>query len=211
MRVPRKSAAPCGRNRRVHGFDRMRIFRADVDVALCGADGDGGDGHALDHHEGIALHDHAVGKGAAVAFVGVADDVFAARARVRHRLPLDAGRETCAAAAAQARRRDVGEDRIRRQRQRALQPLVAAMGAVIVERAGVADAAAGEGEAGLALQPGNSSATPSRRMCGPLDWPSPRTGRGYRPGSPGHTPRGPSRSPPRPSAPANKARASRFG
>ena len=54
----------------------VRIFRADIDVALGGADRDAGDGHAFDQHEGIAFHDHAVGEGAAVAFVGVADDVF---------------------------------------------------------------------------------------------------------------------------------------
>src|ERR1700732_1699929 len=71
--------APCGRDRRIHRLDRMRIFRADIDVALAGADGDSRDRHALDHHQGIALHDHAIGKGAAVAFVGVADDIFALR------------------------------------------------------------------------------------------------------------------------------------
>jgi len=55
----------------------MRIFRADVDVALGRADGDARDRHAFDHDEGVALHDHAIGEGTAVAFVGVADDVFA--------------------------------------------------------------------------------------------------------------------------------------
>ena len=43
-------------------------------------------------HEGIALHDHAVGKGAAVALVGVADDVFLRRpapsATVSHLMPV---------------------------------------------------------------------------------------------------------------------------
>ena len=60
------------------------IFGADVDVALGRADGDAGDDHALDQDEGIAFHDHAVGEGAAVALVGVADDVFL-RARRRPR------------------------------------------------------------------------------------------------------------------------------
>src|SRR5690606_16842211 len=62
-----KAAAPRRLDRIVHDGDRVRIFRADVDVALGRADGDAGDGHALDEHEGIALHDHAVGEGAAVA------------------------------------------------------------------------------------------------------------------------------------------------
>jgi hypothetical protein len=35
-----------------------------------------GDCHALDEGEGVTLHQHAVGKGAAVTLVGVADDVF---------------------------------------------------------------------------------------------------------------------------------------
>ena len=35
-------------------------------------DRDAGNRHALDQHEGITLHDHAVGEGAAVALVGIA-------------------------------------------------------------------------------------------------------------------------------------------
>ena len=155
MRDPEEACAVRRRDRRVHRLDRMRIFAADVDVALGGADSDRGDRHALDDDEGIAFHDHAVGEGAAVAFVGVADDVFAVGFGVRDRLPFDAGRKTGAAAAAQAGGGDVGEDRLRRQRQRALKTLVAAMGAVVVDRARVDDAAAREGEAGLPLQPGD--------------------------------------------------------
>ena len=147
------AGAPGGRDRGIHRRHRMRIFRADVDVAFGRADGDAGDRHALDHDEGIALHDHAVGKGAAVAFVGVADDVFAVGAGLRHGLPLDAGRESCAAASAQSGRRDVGEDFVRGQRQRALQPLVAVMGAVVADRAGIDHAATRERQAVLPLQP----------------------------------------------------------
>ena len=151
------AGAPRGLDRRVHRRDGVRIFRADVDVALGGADRDGGDRHALDHHEGIAFHDHAVGEGAAVAFVGVADDVFAVGAGLRHRLPLDAGREAGAAAAAQAGGGDIGEDGVRCQLQRALEALIALMGAVILDRARIDHAAAGEGQAGLPLEPRESS------------------------------------------------------
>src|SRR5262245_38005832 len=51
-------------DRDLHGLDGMRIFGADIDVAVSGADGDAGNGHALDEDEGIAFHDHAVGEGA---------------------------------------------------------------------------------------------------------------------------------------------------
>ncbi|MGY4455959.1 hypothetical protein ACVWZR_010619 [Bradyrhizobium sp. i1.3.1] len=75
--------------------------------------------------------------------------------RLRDGLPLDAGREARTAAATQAGCGDLGEDRIRAERQRALEALIAVMGAVVVERARIDHAAAGEGEAGLALQPGD--------------------------------------------------------
>jgi hypothetical protein len=90
--------------------DGMRIFGAQIDIALGRADRDAGDRHALDQHEGVALHDHAVGEGAAVALVGVADDVFVAGLRVVHGLPLDAGREARAAAPAQAGGGDLLDD-----------------------------------------------------------------------------------------------------
>ena len=93
-----------------HGRHRVRIFRADVDETLGRAGGDAGDRHALDQDEGIAFHDHAVGEGAAVALVGVADDVFALRSRIEHGLPLDAGREAGAAASAQAGFGHLGDD-----------------------------------------------------------------------------------------------------
>src|SRR5262249_27184391 len=121
-----------GRDRRVPRGDRMRIFGADVDVALSSANGDACDGHAFDHHEGIAFHYHAIGEGAAVALVGVADDELAVGARLRHRLPLDTSWKAGAAAPTQSGCRDVSKDLVRRQHQRALQALVAAMGPKVI-------------------------------------------------------------------------------
>ena len=77
------AAAPRRSDRRLQRDPRMRIFGADIDVALGRADRDAGDRHAFDQHEGIALHDHAVGEGAAVALVGIADDVFLRRPSCR--------------------------------------------------------------------------------------------------------------------------------
>ena len=91
-------------------FDRVGIFRPNVDVALRGTARDGCDGHAFDEAEWIAFHQHAVGVGAAVAFVGVAGDVLFSGREIVNRLPLDAGREAGAAASAQARCRDFGDD-----------------------------------------------------------------------------------------------------
>ncbi len=135
--------------------DGDRIFGAAIDVALGGADGDAGNGHALDQDERIALHDHAVGEGAAVALVGVADDVFLCGAGLRHGLPFDAGREAGAAAATQSGLEDLLDDRFRTDCERAREPAIAAMRAVIVERHRIDDAAAREGQPRLPLQPGD--------------------------------------------------------
>ena len=88
----------------------MGIFGADIDVAHRSAGGDRGDGHAFDEGEGIAFHQHAIGKGAAVALIGVAADVFLVGGCFEHRLPFDAGGETGATASAQPRVGDFLDD-----------------------------------------------------------------------------------------------------
>ena len=143
----------CG-DRLLHGGDGVRIFRADIDVALGGADGDAGNGHALDEHEGVALHHHAVCECAGVALVGIAADVFLVRRGVEHRLPLDAGGEARTAAAAEAELGDFGHDGGACEAQRLAQAFEAAMRHIIRNRDRVGDAAAGEGKAFLILQIG---------------------------------------------------------
>lgn len=131
----------------------MRVFRAQVDIATGRPDRDRGDRHALDHQIGVAFEQHAVGEGAAITLVGIADDVFLLCPGVVDRLPLDAGREAGAATAAQARRLHRLDDLAAGERQRLLQSLEAAMGAVIRDREWIGDADALEGEALLALHP----------------------------------------------------------
>src|SRR5271154_6584913 len=96
--------------RRVGGADGclerppgVRIFPAQIDVAAVGARRQAGDGHALDEHERIALHDHAVGESARITFVCVADDVLLSARSAELRLPLDPRGERVAAPAWKAR------------------------------------------------------------------------------------------------------------
>ena len=145
----------------LHGPDRIGIFGADVDVALAGADRVARDRHAFDHRERIAFHQHPVGVGARVALVGVADDVLAVCRGVGCRLPLYACRKSCAAAATQPGGRHFLDCAGRPQVARTRQPAIAAMGAVVVEREWIDDAAPGEGDPRLALQEGD--------LLGPAD------------------------------------------
>ena len=89
----------------------MGVFRADVDIPLCSAGRDGRNRHPLDEAIGVAFHDHAVGEGAAVTFVGVADDIFLGCVGLGDRAPFDAGREARPAPASQARKDHVLDSR----------------------------------------------------------------------------------------------------
>ncbi len=70
-----------------------------VVVAAPGADGEGGDDHALDDGVRVEPHEVAILESPGLAFVGVADDVLFRRA-LGHEAPLQAGWKTGAAAAA---------------------------------------------------------------------------------------------------------------
>ena len=87
-------------------LDRERVLVAHVHVAfhraVAGADGVGGDDHALDDAVRVALEHGAVHERARVALVGVADDVVLLAGVGAAVAPLPARGEAGAAAAAQA-------------------------------------------------------------------------------------------------------------
>ena len=131
--------------------------------------------------------------------------------RIEHRLPLDAGREAGAAAAAQAGLGDLLDDVGRRHRDRVLQALQAAMRLVVVERQRVGDAAAREGQPRLPGEERDLVRVAERqRLCvPPVRKPASNRRWHVRRPSPARRRRGRWRSPPRPSAPGNRRRASR--
>src|SRR6202453_1645353 len=161
-RVPRakhtwskQASGPRALDRSLKGRESMRIFGADIDIALGRADREPRDRHALDKQERIAFHEHAVSKRAAVALVGVADDILLIGLDSRGRAPFDAGRKPGAATSAPARGQNRLDCRLRAQSQRALQTPKSAMAAIIVERQRVGQSAAGEYEALLFRKIGN--------------------------------------------------------
>ncbi len=164
MVLPSQLASVAMSDRLAHGGDRVRVLGADVDVALGGAHRDAGDGHALDEAERIAFHQHAVGEGAAVAFIRVAADVFLLGPGIQDRLPFDAGRETRAAAAAQPRGGDLGDDVGRLHGDRLGEAGEAAVRAVVRNRQRIGDAAARERQPLLVLEIGNFIRQPVAKL-----------------------------------------------
>ena len=114
----------------------------------------GGDGHALHQHERIGLHQQAVGKGAAVALVGIADDVFVRPGRGEHRFPLDARGKSRTAAAAKAGGLHPRHDLCGGEGERRLQPLQPPMGAIVRQTQRIGQSRPGEGQPGLAGEEG---------------------------------------------------------
>ncbi len=112
MPLPRRPRRVASRRAVGKAADRQGVFGADVDVALAGADGVGGDGHAFEDALRIALQDAAVHESAGVALVAVADDVFLGAAGLGDRAPLEAGGIAAAATAAQAALGDLFDDRL---------------------------------------------------------------------------------------------------
>jgi hypothetical protein len=92
----------------------QRILGPAVDVALVGADGPRADHHALEHGVRVALQDATVHERAGVSLVGVTQDVLLVALGLGGELPLEAGGEARAAAAAQAAHHDLLDDGLRR-------------------------------------------------------------------------------------------------
>ena len=99
-------------DRGVEHVGLLLVLAADVDEALGRADRVGGDRHALDQLMRLHLHQLAVFEGARLGLVGVDDDVLAASALGQER-SLRAHREAGAAAAAQAGRLELFDQRPR--------------------------------------------------------------------------------------------------
>jgi hypothetical protein len=135
--------------------NRVRVFGADVDIALGRAAGHGGDRHAFDQHERVSLQGHAVGVGAGVALVRIADHVFLRRLQRRHGFPFDAGRKGRAAAAAQAGIQHLLHHLGCGQSQRLAQTRITFVRLIVGQRQRVGHAHAGEGEPLLLAQVGN--------------------------------------------------------
>ena len=110
-RMPSRSAV---RHGAPHALDCQRIFGANVDQRLVGANRARRDHQAFNHAVRIAFHHGAVHERAGVAFVAVADDILLGRILNARRFPLASGRESAAATAAQAGFEDRLADLLRR-------------------------------------------------------------------------------------------------
>ncbi len=117
---------------------------ADVEVAALAAGGEGRDRHGLDDRERVALHEDPVLERPGLRLVGVADEVVRAVWLGGHGSPLATGREGRAAAPDEPRGGDLLDDRVRAELDGLGQRLVAAVGAIVGERAGIDDADPGQ-------------------------------------------------------------------
>ena len=90
--------------------NRERVFRADIDETVLGADGIATDGHGFDDGAGVAFHDGTIHERAGVAFVSVANDVLFFSLNASGDLPLHAGGESRAATAADTGVQDFLDD-----------------------------------------------------------------------------------------------------
>ena len=110
---------------------------ADVDVGDLRADRVAGDRAPFDQQVRIALHQQVILEGARLALVGVAGDVLGFGDFLSTNCHFMPGRKPGAAAAAQAGRLDDLDHLIGRLRQRLLQPVVALVLQVEIEREAV--------------------------------------------------------------------------
>ena len=124
------------------------IFRTDVNIALCRAHCIAADCHGLHDAVRIPLQNGTVHKRAGIALVRIADDVFLIRLVHGGQLPLAAGRESAAAAPAQAGILNHLDDLLRGVFRQALcQRLIAVIGDVFVDIFRVDDTAVAQRDA----------------------------------------------------------------
>ena len=103
------------------------VFGAEEDVGDVGAGGVARDDGAFDQLVGIAFEQQAILERAGLHLIGIDDEVTRVRRVFRDQGPLEAGREACAAAAAQIGVLDLFDDRVRCEiAQRLAERLVAA-------------------------------------------------------------------------------------
>ena len=130
---------------RAQAADGQRILGPHINESLIGPHRISGDGHAFEYGMRIALEHAAVHERTGIALVGIADDVFFGAGRFGDGAPLQAGRESGTAAAAQSAADDgfdhalgilLGE--------RVEQRGVAVGGDVTFDALGIDDAAVGE-------------------------------------------------------------------
>ncbi|MPM97239.1 hypothetical protein SDC9_144412 [bioreactor metagenome] len=117
--------------------DRHRIFGAAVDEQLGRAGGVGGDQHAFEHLVRNRFHQRAVHERARVALVGVADQDLLRCVFGGEEAPLGSGREAAAAASAQAGELHFVHHFGGSHGKRAFEPVIAAVGGVVLETGGV--------------------------------------------------------------------------
>ena len=137
MSLPRKPAAYASRDGGGDATDRVRDLAADVDERVVRADGVGRVDAALDQRVRVGEHERDVLAGARLGLVGVDHEVVRLAGVLRDEAPLHAGREACAAAAAQAGVLDERDDVVGVDAEGHRDHVVAAVAAVALERVGV--------------------------------------------------------------------------
>ena len=125
------------RDRLLEHVLHVEELAADIDVGDLGADGVAGNRAPLDQQVRVALHQQVILESPRLAFVGVAGDIARLLGLPVDELPLHAGREPGAAAAAQPRGFHQFHDFFRLHRERLAQRLVALVPEIEIEREGV--------------------------------------------------------------------------
>ncbi len=94
----------CLVDRYLKALNGDRIFRADVDIALCGADRIAGNSHSLEHNVGVAFENRTVHECTGVALVGVTAYILLWSDNGLLRTAISTCGESAAASAAQTGR-----------------------------------------------------------------------------------------------------------